>query len=46
MMSRRAGKDLESFLEVVRFTLTEHEPVASHGEPIHAQVGQEGMSPC
>ena len=46
MMSRRAGKDLESFLKVVRFTLTKHEPMASHGQPIHAQFRQEDMSSC
>ena len=44
MMSRRPGKGLESFLEAVCFTLTEHEPVTSHGEPIHAIFGQEDVS--
>ena len=42
-MSRRAGKGLESFLEVVCFNLTEHEPVRSHSEPFHAIFGQEDM---
>ena len=44
MISRRAGRGLESFLEVVCFTLTEHEPMTSHGEPIHAIFGQEDMT--
>ena len=30
MISQRAGRCLESFLEVVCFILTEHEPVTSH----------------
>ncbi len=29
------GRDLNSFLEAVRFILAEHEPVGSHGDPIH-----------
>ena len=29
------GRGLKSFLEVVRFILTEYEPVGSHGDPVH-----------
>ena len=50
----RAGMCLESFLEVFCFNLAEHEPMRSHGEPIHAflvkkaclLVEQEDMSSC
>ena len=41
MMSQRPGNGLKSFLEVICFNLTDHEPVRSHGEPIHAIFGPE-----
>ena len=31
----RPGRGLKSFLEVVRFILTEYEPVGSHGDRVH-----------
>ena len=34
MVSQRSGRHLESFLEAVRFILTEYGPVSSHGESI------------
>ena len=34
---RRAGRYLKSFLEAVRFFLTEYEPISSHGDPIQPQ---------
>ncbi len=30
----RPGRDLKSFMEVVRFILTEYEPVGSQGDPV------------
>ena len=35
VISQRPGSGLERFLEVFCFNLTEHEPVRSHGGPIH-----------
>ena len=34
MLSQRSGRHLESFLEAVRFILTEYGPVSGHGESI------------
>ena len=34
MVSQSSGRHLESFLEAVRFILTEYGPVSSHGESI------------
>ena len=43
MTSRKHGDDLKSFVEVICFNLTEHQPVTIHGEPIRAIFGQKDM---
>ena len=37
MRSPRVGRGLKSFLEVVRFFVTEYRAVGSHGDPIRKQ---------
>ena len=34
MVSQRSGRHSESFLEAVRFILTEYGPISSHVDPI------------